>query len=414
MFISVAVTEPKRDPLFDTWYFLEFERVGPFQRTYKPKNEKNNNCIRLLYKKIESTRSTRTMVQPEMEKEKSFNEGGERRISQGVDDDVKTSTGMREEEAVLVGCKRYSLVLGAVIGCFIQLSCMGAFFVYSKLAQGHHYSIWAFSLMWSAFTSLIGLGIMIILSVLFRRVSSNENVLLHLELYVSSGAVIGVCFTWLVKNICMGVPDLVWQSLLSITLTICYIVVAKQLVYYSAQDDDTIETNDLAKPLLENRTVSSTIDLWKTRRLGYTLGSFIGCFVQTSSLAAHHLFLQYRDVLIQASGLGNFALVLICLSWDIVICCLGVAALLLVRKLTLRLRVHTPTDEENRHLFMFEACFCTGALFGVNVCWMATDMILGLHDLLYKTVVTLTMSLLIYLWNQRAETSEASHENHEV
>lgn len=326
--------------------------------------------------------------------------------SQPVGNDRKSVKSM-DERGVLSDCKYHSLILGAVVGCFIQLSCMGAFFVYSKFMQGKEYSMWGFSLTWSAFTSLIGLGIMVILSVLFRRVLSNENILLQLELYISSGAVIGVSFTWLVKNICMGVPDLVWQSLLSVTLTACYIFVAKKLIHYSEEEDlEADPACDLSKPLLETPSSIRATDFWKTRRLGYTLGSFIGCFVQTSSLAAHHMFLQYRDVLVQTAGLGNASLVLLCIFWDLVVCSLGVASLLLVRKLMLLLHVQSPTDDENKHLFVFEACFCTGALFGVNICWMATDMILGLHDLLYKSIVTLTMSLLIYLWNQRAKEDE--------
>lgn len=372
------------------------------ERNFDPRSTKILNTIR----------SNETMMATKMEAEESLHRGVTR--PSRAADDGKSEKSMLREEGGLSECKYHSLVLGVVIGCFIQLSCMGAFFVYSKLTKGQEHSMWTFSLTWSAFTSLIGLGIMVILSVLFRRVSSNERVLMQLELYVSSGAVIGVSFTWLVKNVCTGVPDLVWRSLLSITLTACYVFVAKKLVHYSAHDAEADQTDGLSKPLLETPSFTRTDSFLKTRRLGYALGSLIGCFVQTSSLAAHHIMLQHREMLIQTAGLGNSSLVLICVLWDLVICSLGVASLLLVRKLMLLLHVHSPTYDEKRQLFVFEACFCTGALFGVNICWMVTDMLLGLHDLLYKTMVTLTMSLLIYLWNQRADENEDAEDNEEV
>lgn len=347
-------------------------------------------------KDFTKTESDSTRMMEESKTEAEEYGGVVTRYSRLVDD-VKSENSTMSEEDLLAECKYHSLVFGAVVGCFIQLSCVGAFFVYSKLTHGQDHSIWTFSLVWSAFTSLIGLGIMVVLSLLFRRTSSNEHVLLQLELYLSSGAVIGVSLTWVLKNICMGVPDVAWQSFLSITLALCYIMMAKKLVQFSAQDTETDFMDDSSKPLLETTSLNNTNVLLKTRRLGYVLGSLIGCLVQISSLAAHHVFLQYRETLVPTES-SNSALLLLCVAWDLLTCSLGVAALLLVRKLLL-LQIASPTNEEKRHLFVFEACFCIGALFGVNICWMVTDMLLGLHALLCKTIVTLAISLLMYWWS---------------
>jgi hypothetical protein len=164
----------------------------------------------------------------------------------------------------IVSCKCYSLALGIVIGCFIQLASMGAFFLYRSLIfltngvddilsqnqhpDHHHDDSWLFhhaattgrfqfennkrnqiifSLAWSAFTSTLGVAVVVLLSSLIQRVQQHlshdtvvaggrrrggvvavvdETLLLYMESHVAMGVVFGLTLTCTIKTFWLDGP----------------------------------------------------------------------------------------------------------------------------------------------------------------------------------------------------------------
>jgi len=138
----------------------------------------------------------------------------------------------------------------------------------------------------------------------------------------------------------------------------------------------------------------------------------MGCLIQVSSLAAHYLLLHMYFGVNDGSHNENdnhnkkMVVVFISVFWDLLTSIMGVAVVPLVRRIVRLMwsaqQGRSPvmasnddlSEDENDFLFQFEAFFSMGALVGVNLSWVITDVILGLHSLIMKSFFTLGASLM--------------------
>jgi hypothetical protein len=363
---------------------------------------------------------------------------------------------------ILHSCKYYSLTLGAVIGAFIQLSCMGAFFLYNASTKrgelpnvlhlnGTRNQIIFFSLVWSGLTSAIGFWILLVLSALFQWAQkatgapSHEAFLLHMELNVATGAVVGVSLAWTAKNYMLGGNVFFWQSLFTFGAALVYAVAAKHFVLRSEENmllvcDNNNEyrneielgsplesksNNDLSRPLLEVNSTPKSGARNSSRMVkifSLLLGFLIGCLIQVSCLVAHYLLFDVHYFKNNGTDEASQAptkeqAMLVCMVWDMLTSSLGIATLLLVRRLlflhwsTGRSRTavfDNLTQAESAVLNHFESFFALGTLAGVNLCWIVTDLLLGIRFVYGTSFVTLGAFLLwCWIYNTPSRTEAA-------
>lgn len=206
--------------------------------------------------------------------------------------------------------KYYSLLLGFMVGLFIQFSTLGANFLLLTLfdnqnddtaidkdqEQKQETIYMALSLMWSAITSIMAIITLQFLKNLFsisfqstmiisadddvdgeknidnddeddddNTIIANdeedilEEIILHLEFRFIVGALIGVCFAWIVTDIVLGLK---YQIMYSIIILLGALIWCKLLMYWftkSKKDDEDInnkkkknddQDNNLTTPLL--------------------------------------------------------------------------------------------------------------------------------------------------------------------
>lgn len=268
-----------------------------------------------------------------------------------------------------------SLCMGLLVGCYIQLSSLGGNFMLHELGCQR---VVTFSLAWSFFTSGMGVSILYYLGQLLP----SEKHRISIECYFAMGALLGVCLSWIVTDFTLGVTD---KHMIQSMLTLCGALAWCQLMTCGYQrvpsaiacdEDDESEVSGLSKPLLAKSNPSRD-----HARVSMIMGWIIGLYIQFSSLGANFMF----DMLFGSAGTRQ-GMILFSLVWSICTSSMGGLLFALVRSIA-------------PHIHRMEGWYCGGALLGVNLAWIVTDLVLGVNG---HIVYSLGSLLLTALWCKTA------------
>jgi hypothetical protein len=331
----------------------------------------------------------------------------------------------------------YSVMLGLMVGIFIQLSSLGANYLLSEVhgKASHNQETEAsalstqvivkFSLVWSVLTSILGVSILYLIRELVttacdahgkgggNALVSNRSLILHLECYFALGMA------------------LVW---------------CKFITNRFAPNEDQDSAPNTEPLLLEHASSSSFADEVAQTNLveassgrrfkvtALTLGVTTGFFIQFSSLGANFILSQFIVPHHQHPDEANSKLTIATFSfvWSVLTSGMGTIILSLARGMIViahdscapRVRrsiqalysrsedvgsMSSEDDEDDGDddtedamestLLRLEGWFAIGALFGVNAAWMATDLVMGLkvnylHALLTEGLLLLAVVVL--------------------
>jgi hypothetical protein len=132
--------------------------------------------------------------------------------------------------------KTFCLMIGLMVGFFIQCSTLGANFLVitiwgDDIVHKSGQDIIVFSILWSVFTSVMAIVILGFLrnlvTVTYNAVSSEddrnlENMVLHMECRFVVGALVGVCMAWTITDILLGMKAQVVYSLVTLVVALLW------------------------------------------------------------------------------------------------------------------------------------------------------------------------------------------------
>ena len=154
------------------------------------------------------------------------------------DDDAEDLLDMQEQSVKWSKC--YSLVIGLIIGCFIQFSSLGANFLMTSI---YGYDVFfmkefvAVSLLWCFVTSIMGVCILLFLRSLivtsfYATTSINDSfegkeeyiarLIQHMEYHFAIGSLIGVCTSWTITDVIIGMKAHVAHSLVTLFVALVW------------------------------------------------------------------------------------------------------------------------------------------------------------------------------------------------
>jgi len=134
--------------------------------------------------------------------------------------------------------KTYSLIIGLIIGCFIQFSSLGANFLMTSMYGYNVFFMKEFivvSLLWCFVTSVMGVCILLFLRSLvvtsfYATTAVNDSfeskedfvatLIQHMEYYFAIGSLIGVCMSWTVTDVLLGMKAHVVHSLITLVVAL--------------------------------------------------------------------------------------------------------------------------------------------------------------------------------------------------
>lgn len=302
----------------------------------------------------------------------------------------------------------YSALIGVIMGCFIQLSSLGANYL---LAEMHlpNPNILQYSLVWSSITSALGVFSLLLIRCLLKsahQLQCIDTLLLQLECYFSVGCLSGVCLAWTITDLVLGLNAHILHSLATLLGAMLWGKVISLVFYHEQQqkrpqeidvsDDDSV-SSDVSLAKILDITKSPSFD-GRYAAACLLLGLIIGCFIEMASLGANfilgNVYKLHDPVHILFFSLG----------WSIVTSTMGVSVLTLVRSLSTLAMEATRQDEDDSDdsLWRLEGYFAAGALVGVNAAWIATDLVLQLPVHWLHVTVTEVLALGIALYALQA------------
>lgn len=286
--------------------------------------------------------------------------------------------------------QRYTMVVGLIVGFFIQFSSLGANFLLSTAvgtsttAATSKAIIW-FSLGWSLFTSILGVSILLLLRFIVTTAwnmtsssatsipNDSATMIDKMESHFAIGALVGVCLAWTCTDVVLGMMAHVVQSVVTLVAALMWC----RLISYTDSFCSTLTLNPsstedagMAEPLLpattepqpENDFMNPTTIMSCKRifqRYSLVLGTVVGFFIQFSSLGANFLFTalygtaleqhQY-DTVAAAENMDSTStshaaamtlsmhpnvIVYFSMGWSFLTSCMGVLILVLLRNLVL-------------------------------------------------------------------------------
>lgn len=358
-------------------------------------------------------------------------------------DEEEGEVNPRDTEEMLSYCKLYSLGLGLLVGCFIQFSSLGANFIltilFGKPCEVVKNKIVAFSLGWSFFTSSMGILILILLvrclvptawstSLNSRRGSAMwqkyaiqkerngnddtpvilpEKALLYMECFFAFGALLGVCIAWTCTDLVLGFRAHMFHSLVTLVVAMVW---CKVIACFFGLNDIKRESevnNELSKPLLDETTdvieptSEDIVEIPKTpfKLSSLVLGLLVGCFIQLSSLGANFLISTRYGSAYNEKGITKEDVFWFSFGWSFFTSAMGIGVLFLLRSIiTTSYNVVMKQSQTNNKLtdrltLHLEYFFSFGALIGVNVSWIVTDVVLGLEMHIWHSFATLVLAL---------------------
>lgn len=134
------------------------------------------------------------------------------------------------DRVVFTRFKTSSLLLGLIVGFFIQFSTLGANYLVISMwgedvVQTSQRDIVIFSLLWSLFTSTMAI---VILAFLRNLVSASyhgedlEEMILHMECRFVVGALIGVCTAWAATDAFLGMSVQIVYSCVTLVVALSW------------------------------------------------------------------------------------------------------------------------------------------------------------------------------------------------
>lgn len=313
----------------------------------------------------------------------------------------------------------YSVILGLLVGCFIQLSSLGANYLLAELYHDdkpNAQTIIRYSLFWSVLTSVMGVAVLFLIRELvlaaYRANKSTRNlsIVLHLECYFAIGTLTGVCLAWTCTDVLLGFRAHFVHSLGTLFAALVW---CKCITGFFAPEDAS-QSDDTAAPLMQEVTAipdcddTGMADLVNSSRFkisSLTLGIITGFFIQFSSLGANFALSHF----VLPTNPAPPAVAIFSLIWSIVTSGMGTVILTLARGMIIYIysmdRSYSTDDTDDddddvidSSLLRLEVFFAVGALLGVNVAWMGTDLIMGLqvqylHALATEVLVILAVGL---------------------
>jgi hypothetical protein len=150
--------------------------------------------------------------------------------------DVEDEEDHRLEEKAFSRFKFSALLLGLLVGFFIQFSTLGANFLVITLwgedvVTKSKTDIVVFSLLWSFFTSAMAIVILGFLRNLVtitysavggRSVDLLEEMVLHMECRFVVGALVGVCLAWTMTDVLLGMRAQIVYSLVTLVVALVW------------------------------------------------------------------------------------------------------------------------------------------------------------------------------------------------
>jgi hypothetical protein len=300
---------------------------------------------------------------------------------------------------------QWTMMLGFLVGEFIQLSSLGANFLLTQwsasteASRGGPWSssnIFLASLGWSLLTSFICVLLLALIRHVLQiaRMSSVNDGIKHIttpmfmECHFAGGALVGVCAAWAMTDLVLGFTGHLMHSLLTLAGALVWCKFVGYVVGQtpSGQNEDGVQAVVTSKPsALVNDSLQSF------RVCGISLGLLIGCFIQWSSLGANFLLtvVYGTSAPSQESGaqyvnLTRHDLVIFSWFWSLFTSTLGVLILVCLRQMVSI--TASPTSVQGNEIplpltkvaetliSILEGWFATGCLVGVNLAWMATEV----------------------------------------
>ena len=376
----------------------------------------------------------------------------------------------------LFSIKRYQtlgFLAGLVIGSFIQLSSLGANYLLTELYkdgssgaydmdthdQGRTVHVLGFSLLWSLLTSLMGVMVLLILRSLVIMAASGPKheasptkttLLLHLETYFAVGTLVGVCLSWTCTDVWMGLPAHSLQSLLTLVAALVWCKLVSKCCFASNREeeeatmttrhepntmDEEADSYSPSRPLMsdemedeDDEDAPFMLDLKLVKYETLVLGILIGFYIQFSSLGANFLLNDYKSdasatyLLLWAIDIpqDHKSALVFSFFWSMVTSGMGICLLLIVRSLVKAAYKSRMQDVSSAALLQdvilqLEGGFAVGALVGVNVSWIMTDLMLNLQVQYMHSIVTFALAL---VWCKSVSMclvkSKVYHEDEEV
>jgi hypothetical protein len=150
--------------------------------------------------------------------------------------DAEEEKDHRIEEKAFSSFKFSALLLGLLVGFFIQFSTLGANFLVITLwgedvITKSKTDIIVFSLLWSFFTSAMAIVILGFLRNLVtitysavggRSVDLLEEMVLHMECRFVVGALVGVCLAWTMTDVLLGMRAQIVYSLVTLVVALVW------------------------------------------------------------------------------------------------------------------------------------------------------------------------------------------------
>ncbi|CAB9525058.1 expressed unknown protein [Seminavis robusta] len=174
-----------------------------------------------------------------------------------------------------------SLIIGFIIGCFIQCSTLGANFMMTTLYGKEVYFTETFiviSLAWCFVTSIMGVAVLLFLrslvvtafyatntsrqdeAVLEAKENYMVQVIENIEQFFAVGSLVGVGSAWTVTDILLGMQSHVYHSLLTVCIALIWCKCAMKHSKTIAKDEKaSIDNNDLSTPLVGKEVVIQVV-----------------------------------------------------------------------------------------------------------------------------------------------------------
>lgn len=329
-----------------------------------------------------------------------------------------------DESAQLSSFKTFSVLLGLLIGCFIQISSLAANYYLGNSSSSITDTVEeeeggmmmttttstttaiVFSVIWSFFTST--LGVIIMLSIRSMLLQQKHKIIV--ECYFAAGALAGVCLAWMGTDIALGMHQHLIHSAFTMFLALLWCKILCQCFPVDTCDDTTTTTtgttredqedcSDSLEELLlvqssssfqeDDKTVESILSPCGVKTMGLFLGTLIGLFIQFSSMGANFFVHRLCDNPVVFS-----------LVWSFVTSTMGITVLLFIRILLAISWSGGAGDgkllqrDHYTLLLHVECFFAIGATLGLNFAWTLTDMALGLESHILQSFFTLLGTLI--------------------
>lgn len=177
-----------------------------------------------------------------------------------------------------------SMVIGLIIGCFIQCSTLGANFMMTTLYGKEVYFTESFiivSLAWCFITSIMGVAVLLFLrslvvtafyatngsrqdeSTLAAKEDFMVQVIENIEQFFAVGSLVGVGMAWTVTDLLLGMKSHVYHSLLTVAIALvwckCAMKHSKNTAALNAESSKSKSTSDLETPLLGKEVVIQVV-----------------------------------------------------------------------------------------------------------------------------------------------------------